>query len=129
MKTKLIIALSALAASAAFAAPANAQIATADIAAPCSPLVQCVKDLIAFEVSGDLAVCQPGESADECAERIIRNFDAVGLAFWAVRTGGALAGQGIVIARDTANQVITAAYNACDDVISTCDPTDFPLLP
>lgn len=130
MKSKLVAVLSVLAASAAFAAPAQAEIAAPDTswAAPCSPLVQCVKDLIDFQIAADPA-CEPGEPLDVCAERIIREFDPVTLAFWAIRTGGTLAGQGIVLARDTANAVIAAAWAACDDVISTCDPSDMPLLP
>lgn len=130
MKRMFITAVSVLAASAALASPASAMDTSAldaEAWAPCGsdPITTCVAKLLV----SDSRTCEPGESVDECAEREIREFDAIGTVFGAVRLIGTVGGQAIVLARDTANQVIVMAWDACDDVISTCDPSDMPLLP
>ena len=133
---RMITAITVLAASAAFAAPANASVATdAEAWAPCrsgEDLGTCAKRIVrdvTVSTSPSVHVCYSGESVDECLERIYREADPVGDVFAAIRTVGAEAGKAIVLVRDTADRAMQTVYDACDDVISTCDPTDFPLLP
>lgn len=141
MKRMFITAISVLVASAALAAPASAQTTSSAFQPPavqiavCQPYETaqaCAKRIISYLVVSpgpiSLSVCD-GEPIDVCLERIINDLDPVGTVFDTVRLIGTVAGQAIVLARDTANYVIATAYNACDDVISTCDPSDMPVLP
>jgi molybdopterin-guanine dinucleotide biosynthesis protein A len=118
---RILIALAAVAASATFAAPASADTTWA----PCGsqPLVECVTSKLDANVA--VAVCNSGESADECAERLalyvitlINPQNLVTTVFDQVEYAGTLA-----------NWAIETAEHYCGEVVSTCDDGDMPLLP
>ncbi len=101
MKRILTVA-AAIAASAAFAAPANAAVAdtSSAVATP----------------------CKAGEALTTCAERVARTApdQAITLAFATINGAGRTLGSVIVTVDRTVDNAMAAAENACEVVFPTC---------
>jgi hypothetical protein len=130
MKRMFIAAAAIVASSAAFAAPASANLdssaTTADMAAPCwtyEPLATCVKRVITNIADIEVAaVCNSGEALTTCAERVARETpdDAITRAFAIVNSLGYTIGNVIVTVDREVDNAMAAAEGACERIFPTC---------